>query len=58
VVKARGLELGGARVAMIDGPSPAASEKQLVPLAHYLKALWAMGLRGGRLSPGPALTTC
>jgi 3-deoxy-7-phosphoheptulonate synthase len=51
VVKARGLEVGGAPVAMIAGPCSVESEEQIVALAHKLKALGATGLRGGAFKP-------
>src|SRR5579875_3829229 len=39
VVRARGLEVGGARVAVIAGPCSVESEEQIVALARRLKAL-------------------
>ncbi len=51
VVKARGLEVGGTRVAVIAGPCSVESEEQIVGLARQLKALGATGLRGGAFKP-------
>jgi 3-deoxy-7-phosphoheptulonate synthase len=51
VVKARGLEVGGVRVAMIAGPCSVESEPQIVGLARRLKELGATGLRGGAFKP-------
>ncbi len=51
VVKARGLEVGGTRVAVIAGPCSVESEEQIVGLARQLKALGASGLRGGAYKP-------
>src|SRR5262245_66342245 len=47
VVRARGLEVGGTRVAVIAGPCSVESEEQIVALARKLKALGATGIRGG-----------
>ena len=51
VVKARGLEVGGTRVAVIAGPCSVESEEQIVALARQLKAMGATGLRGGAYKP-------
>jgi 3-deoxy-7-phosphoheptulonate synthase len=51
VVKTRGLEIGGPRVAVIAGPCSVESEEQIVALARQLKALGATGLRGGAFKP-------
>ena len=51
VVKARGLEVGGQRVAVIAGPCSVEDEEQIVSLARKLKALGATGLRGGAFKP-------
>lgn len=51
VVKTRGLEIGGSRVAAIAGPCSVESEDQIVGLARQLKALGATGLRGGAYKP-------
>jgi 3-deoxy-7-phosphoheptulonate synthase len=51
VVKARGLEVGGTRVAVIAGPCSVEDEEQIVSLAHTLKSLGATGLRGGAFKP-------
>jgi len=51
VVKARGLEVGGSKVAVIAGPCSVESEAQIVGLARSLKALGATGLRGGAFKP-------
>jgi 3-deoxy-7-phosphoheptulonate synthase len=51
VVKARGLEVGGNRVALIAGPCSVESEEQIVNLARKVKALGATGLRGGAFKP-------
>jgi len=51
VVKARGLEVGGARVTVIAGPCSVESEEQIVVLARELKDLGATGLRGGAFKP-------
>ncbi len=51
VVKARGLEVGGTRVAVIAGPCSVESEAQIISLARKLKDLGATGLRGGAFKP-------
>jgi len=51
LVKARGLEVGGVRVAVIAGPCSVESEAQIVGLARRLKAQGATGLRGGAFKP-------
>lgn len=51
VVRARGLEVGGVRVAVIAGPCSVESEAQVVRLARTLKDLGATGLRGGAFKP-------
>src|SRR5206468_4373040 len=51
VVRARGLEVGGPRVAVIAGPCSVESEAQIVALARRLKSLGATGLRGGAFKP-------
>jgi 3-deoxy-7-phosphoheptulonate synthase len=51
VVKARGLEVGGTRVAVIAGPCSVESEDQIVALAHKVNDLGATGLRGGAFKP-------
>ncbi len=51
VVKARGLEVGGRRIAVIAGPCSVENEEQIVSLARKLKALGATGLRGGAFKP-------
>jgi 3-deoxy-7-phosphoheptulonate synthase len=51
VVKARGLEVGGTRIAVIAGPCSVESEEQIVSLAKKLKELGATGLRGGAFKP-------
>src|SRR4051794_16075692 len=51
VVRTRGLEVGGVRVAVIAGPCSVESEDQIVSLAKKLKALGASGLRGGAFKP-------
>jgi 3-deoxy-7-phosphoheptulonate synthase len=51
VVKARGLEVGGVRVAVIAGPCSVESEAQIVGLARTLKGLGATALRGGAFKP-------
>ncbi len=51
VVKARGLEVGGQRVAVIAGPCSVEDEDQIVGLARKLKELGATGLRGGAFKP-------
>jgi 3-deoxy-7-phosphoheptulonate synthase len=51
VVKARGLEVGGTRVAVIAGPCSVEDEEQIVSLAKKLKGLGATGLRGGAFKP-------
>jgi len=50
-VKARGLEVGGTKVAVIAGPCSVESEEQIVALARKLKDLGATGLRGGAFKP-------
>src|ERR1700722_9885087 len=44
VVRARGLEVGGVRLAVIAGPCSVESEEQIVALAKKLKTLGATGL--------------
>ncbi len=51
VVKARGLEVGGVKVAVIAGPCSVESEEQIVGLAKTLKSMGATGLRGGAFKP-------
>ncbi len=51
VVKARGLVIGGTKVAMIAGPCSVESEAQIVSLAKTLKSMGAQGLRGGAFKP-------
>ena len=51
VVKARGLEVGGIRVAAIAGPCSVESESQIVSLAKKLKEHGATALRGGAFKP-------
>ncbi len=51
VVKARGLEVGGVKIAAIAGPCSVESEDQIVALAKILKAMGATGLRGGAFKP-------
>jgi 3-deoxy-7-phosphoheptulonate synthase len=51
VVRARGLEVGGVRVAVIAGPCSVESEGQIIALARRLKELGASGLRGGAFKP-------
>jgi 3-deoxy-7-phosphoheptulonate synthase len=51
MVKVRGLEVGGARVAVIAGPCSVESEEQIVSLARKLKVQGASGLRGGAFKP-------
>jgi 3-deoxy-7-phosphoheptulonate synthase len=51
VVRARGLEVGGVKVAVIAGPCSVESEEQIVGLARQLKAMGATGLRGGAFKP-------
>ena len=50
-VRARSLEVGGTRVAVIAGPCSVESEDQIVALARQLKELGATGLRGGAFKP-------
>jgi 3-deoxy-7-phosphoheptulonate synthase len=51
IIKARDLEVGGARIAAIAGPCSVESEEQIVALARKLKQLGATGLRGGAFKP-------
>jgi 3-deoxy-7-phosphoheptulonate synthase len=51
VVKARGLEVGGHRIAVIAGPCSVEDEEQIVSLARKLKDLGATGMRGGAFKP-------
>jgi 3-deoxy-7-phosphoheptulonate synthase len=51
VVKARGLEVGGVKIAAIAGPCSVESESQIVALAKILKRMGATGLRGGAFKP-------
>jgi 3-deoxy-7-phosphoheptulonate synthase len=51
VVRARGLIVGGVKVAMIAGPCSVESESQIISLAHKLRDLGATGLRGGAFKP-------
>ncbi len=51
IVRARGLVVGGTKVAVIAGPCSVESEEQIVALAKKLKALGATGLRGGAFKP-------
>src|SRR6516162_6310649 len=45
LVEARGLEVGGTKVAVIAGPCSVESEEQIVALARQLRAMGATGLR-------------
>jgi 3-deoxy-7-phosphoheptulonate synthase len=51
VVRARELEVGGIRVAVIAGPCSVESETQIVNIAKQLKQRGATGLRGGAFKP-------
>jgi 3-deoxy-7-phosphoheptulonate synthase len=51
VVSARGLVVGGVKVAVIAGPCSVESEEQIVSIAKVLKGLGATGLRGGAFKP-------
>lgn len=51
VVRARGLEVGGVKIAVIAGPCSVESEAQIVALAKILKGMGATGLRGGAFKP-------
>ncbi len=51
IVRARGLEVGGTRVAVIAGPCSVENEAQIVALARSLKDRGATGLRGGAFKP-------
>jgi 3-deoxy-7-phosphoheptulonate synthase len=51
VVQARGLAVGGTRVAVIAGPCSVEGEEQIVGLARRLRDLGATGLRGGAFKP-------
>jgi 3-deoxy-7-phosphoheptulonate synthase len=51
VVRARGLEVGGVKVAVIAGPCSVEGETQIIQLAKTLKGLGATGLRGGAYKP-------
>lgn len=51
VVSARGLVVGGVKVAVIAGPCSVESEEQIVSIARTLKSLGATGLRGGAFKP-------
>jgi 3-deoxy-7-phosphoheptulonate synthase len=51
VVRARGLEVGGLKVAVIAGPCSVESEQQIVSLAKQLQSKGATGLRGGAFKP-------
>ena len=51
LVKARDLEVGGTKIAVIAGPCSVESEEQIVALARKLKQLGATGLRGGAFKP-------
>jgi 3-deoxy-7-phosphoheptulonate synthase len=51
IIRARDLEVGGGRVAVIAGPCSVESEEQIVRLARTLKSLGATGLRGGAFKP-------
>lgn len=51
VVKTRGLEIGGAKIAVIAGPCSVENEKQIIGIARRLKELGASALRGGAYKP-------
>ena len=51
VVRARDLEVGGVKIAVIAGPCSVENETQIVEIARTLKALGATGLRGGAFKP-------
>jgi 3-deoxy-7-phosphoheptulonate synthase len=50
-VKARSLEVGGTRVAVIAGPCSVESEEQIVAAARAVRAAGAVALRGGAFKP-------
>jgi 3-deoxy-7-phosphoheptulonate synthase len=51
IVRARGLEVGGAKVAVIAGPCSVESREQILATARAVKAAGAAGLRGGAFKP-------
>jgi 3-deoxy-7-phosphoheptulonate synthase len=51
LVKARDLEVGGTKIAVVAGPCSVESEEQIVALARTLKQMGATGLRGGAFKP-------
>jgi 3-deoxy-7-phosphoheptulonate synthase len=51
IIRARGLVVGAARVAVIAGPCSVESEPQIVALARRLQEHGATGLRGGAFKP-------
>ncbi len=51
VVRARGLEVGGTKIAVIAGPCSVENEAQIVAIARKLKERGATGLRGGAFKP-------
>ncbi len=51
VVRARGLVVGGTKLAVIAGPCSVESEGQIVSLAKTLRSMGATGLRGGAFKP-------
>src|SRR5215475_2940016 len=51
VVRVRGLEVGGGRLAVIAGPCAVESREQILTLARAVKAAGATALRGGAFKP-------
>ena len=51
IVRARGLEVGGKKIALIAGPCSVESEAMIVRIAKAVKKAGATGLRGGAFKP-------
>ncbi len=51
IVRARGLEVGGRKIALIAGPCSVEGEAMIVRIAKAVKKAGATGLRGGAFKP-------
>lgn len=51
IVRARGLEVGGKKIALIAGPCSVEGEAMIVRIAKAVKKAGATGLRGGAFKP-------
>ena len=51
VIKVKGVTIGGKEVVVMAGPCAVEEEKQILDIAHYIKALGVKVLRGGAFKP-------